>query len=315
MAKKIINTKDISREEWLEIRRNSLGGSDSASACGVSPWKSPLELWCEKEGMVPDKESNEAMRRGVYLEEYVAQRFEEETGKKVRRDNHMYADDHFPCLTANIDRVIVGENAGLECKTMNDFSSKDYDIESGEIPVQYYYQLQHYMMVMGWQYMYIAFSTNFKFVWLKVDRNEDFIRDMKQKELDFWYNYVVKRQRPEADGSDSAMETLTRLYPEERPDSVTYFDFDALGERYQQLSDMANRIKKEKEDIKSRICDSMQDAELGLSGGYKASWKTQTKESIDTKRFKADHPDLWEIYKTTSTSRVFRLSEIKRKEN
>lgn len=312
MAKKIINTKDISREEWLEIRRNSIGGSDSASACGASPWKSPLELYCEKDGLITDKESNEAMRRGVYLEEYVAQRFEEESGKKVRRDNHMYADDDFPCLTANIDRVIVGENAGLECKTMNDYSSNDYDIEEGEIPTQYYYQLQHYMMVMHWQYMYIAFSSNFKFVWLRVERNDEFIRDMRQKELDFWYNYVVKKQRPECDGSDSAIDTLTRLYPNETPGTVLEFDFDSLGERYTQLTDIANHIKAEKENIKSKICDTLMDAEVGLSAGYKASWKAQTKESMDTKRFKKDHPDLYERYKTTSTSRVFRLAEIKK---
>ncbi len=65
MPKKIINVKEISREEWLELRRNSIGGSDSAAACGMSPWKSPLELYCDKMGMIPDKETNESMRRGT----------------------------------------------------------------------------------------------------------------------------------------------------------------------------------------------------------------------------------------------------------
>ena len=314
MCKKVINTKTISREEWLEIRRNSIGGSDASSACGASPWKSELELWCEKMGMIPDKETNESMRRGVFLEEYVAQRFAEETGKKVKRDNFMYADDSFPCLTANIDRVVVGENVGLECKTMNDYSSNDYDFESGEIPTQYYYQVQHYMMVMGWQYMYIAFSSNFKFIWLKVYRNDEFINQMRQKELDFWYNFVIKKIRPEADGSDSAMEALVRLYPNEKPDSVIYFDFDALGKRYMELNDLANRVKAEKDEIKSKICDHLQDAELGLSDGYKASWKTQPKNSFDTKTFHNDYPDLYKKYTTTNSTRVFRLNQIKRKE-
>jgi putative phage-type endonuclease len=314
MPKKVINVKDISREEWLEIRRNSIGGSDSAAACGMSPWKSQLELWCDKMGMIPDKETNETMRRGTYLEEYVAERFAEETGKKVIRSNFMYADDDFPCLTANIDRMIVGEKAGLECKTMNDFSTGDYDIENGEIPTQYYYQVQHYMMVMGWEYMYIAFSSNFKFTWLKVDRNDDFIKDMRQKELDFWYNHVIKKVRPESDGSDSAMEALVRLYPNETPDSVIHFDFEALGKRYIELNDLANRVKAEKDEIKGKICDTMQDAELGLSDNYKASWKTQSKNSFDTKRFKADYPELYNNYTTVNSSRVFRLNQIKRKE-
>lgn len=314
MAKKLINVKNLSREEWLEIRRNSIGGSDAAAACGQSPWKSQLALWCEKQGMAKDIESNEAMRRGTFLEQYVAERFSEETGKKIKRDNYMYCDDDFPCLTANLDRVIVGENAGLECKTMNDYSSNEYNLEAGEIPTQYYYQCQHYMMVMGWQYMYIAFSTNFKFVWMKIDRNDEFIKQMKQQELDFWYNHVVKMLRPESDGSDSAMEALITLYPNEHEDSVLYFDFESLGERYIQLNDMANRIKKEKDEIRGKICDTLQDTERGISDNYTCSWKSQSKDGFDAKRFKADYPDLYEKYKTVSNPRVFRLNQIKRKE-
>lgn len=312
MPKKIINVKEISREEWLELRRNSIGGSDSAAACGMSPWKSPLELYCEKMGMIPDKETNESMRRGTYLEEYVAQRFMEETGKKVRRDNFMYADDAFPCLTANIDRVIVGEDAGLECKTMNDYSSNDYDFESGEIPVQYYCQCQHYMMVMGWSYMYIAFSSNFKFSWLKIDRNDEFIKDMRQKELDFWYNFVIKKIRPEADGSESAMKTLEDLYPSEYEGTSIDFDFDDLGARYTYLNDMISLYKKEKDDIKAKICDTLQDNERGNSRNYTVTWKVQSKNGFDTKRFQKDYPALYEQYRTISESRVFRLKGNKK---
>lgn len=314
MPKKVINVKDISRDEWLEIRRNSIGGSDAAAACGMSPWKSQLELFCDKMGMIPDKETNESMRRGTYLEEYVAQRFSEETGKKVIRSNIMYADDDFPCLTANIDRLIVGEKAGLECKTMNDYSSNDYDFESGEIPVQYYCQCQHYMMVMGWEYMYIAFSSNFKFSWLKVDRNQEFINDMRQKELDFWYNYVAKKQRPEADGSESSMRTLEDLYPSEYEGTTIAWDFDDLGARYMYLNEQANRIKQEKDEIKSKICDTLQDNESGQSKNYTCTWKVQSKDSFNTKKFKADYPALYEQYKSVNESRVFRLKEIKRKE-
>lgn len=314
MAKKVANTKLMSREQWLELRRNSIGGSDAAASCGQSPWKSQLALYCDKMGLIPDKETNESMRRGTYLEEYVAQRFTEETGKKVRRDNSMWRDDEFPFLTANVDRVVIGENAGLECKTMNDYSATDFDFESGEIPIQYYYQVQHYMMVMGWQYMYIAFSTNFKFVWLKIDRNDTFIDTMRMQEVDFWYNNIVKHIRPEADGSDSSMEVLEDLYPEEYKDSVVAFDFDNLGAKYMYLNEEAKRIKEEKDEIKAKICDRLENAEEGLSSNYTATWKTQKKTSFDTKRFQADYPDLYSQYTSTSSSRVFRLKQNKRKE-
>ena len=313
MPKKVTSTKDMPREQWLELRRNSIGGSDAAAACGQSPWTSQLALYCDKMGLLPDRETNESMRRGTYLEQYVAERFMEETGKKVQRDNTMWCDEEYPFLTANIDRTVVGEHAGLECKTMNDYSSRDFDFESGEIPVQYYYQCQHYMMVMGWDYMYIAFSTNFSFAWLKIERNDSFIETMRMQEVDFWYNHIVKHLRPEADGSESSMEVLEDLYPEEYEGSVITFDFDNMGAKYMFLNEEAKRIKEEKDEIKAKICDKLQSAEEGLSMNYKATWKTQPKDSFDSKRFKADYPDLYSQYKTTSTSRVFRLSKLKTK--
>ena len=314
MARKLTSTKEMPREEWLELRRNSIGGSDAASCCGASPWKSPLALFCDKMGMIPDKETNESMRRGTYLEEYVAQRFMEETGKKVIRSNFMYCDEEYPFLTANIDRLIVGEKAGLECKTMNDYSSNDFDFESGEIPTQYYYQIQHYMMVMGWEYMYIAFSTNFKFTWMKVERNDEFIKEMRMQEISFWYNHIVKNLRPEADGSESSMEILEDLYPKEAEGSTICFDFDSLGQRYIMLGDIIKRATKEKDEIKAKLCDTLQHSEKGISDNYTCTWKSQSRDGFDSKKFKADHPDLYEQYKTTNTTRTFRLKEIKRKE-
>ena len=35
----------LSYTEWLQVRRNGIGGSDAAAALGLSPWKSALELW------------------------------------------------------------------------------------------------------------------------------------------------------------------------------------------------------------------------------------------------------------------------------
>lgn len=312
MAKKLINITTISHDEWLELRKKSIGGSDAAAACGASPWKSRLELYAEKKGMIPDKETNESMRRGIYLEEYVAQRFEEETGKKVRRDNFMYEDDKSPYLTCNIDRVIVGENSALECKTASDFI--DYDVEAGEIPIQYYYQLQHYMMIMGYEYMYIAFSTSFKFAWQKVDRNDAFIEEMRSQELDFWINYVKAGHRPEVDASESAMDTVRELYPNEVANTELYLPVDDLAKDYFTYASAKKHAEEQMNFIKAQICDKLGEFEKGSSDGYRFSWKSQPKTTLDGKRLLADHPEIYAQYAKTSSSRVFRINEIKRKE-
>ena len=154
MAKKLINTKEISHEEWLTLRKKSIGGSDAGALVDMNPYQSPISLYADKMGLSKPKESNEAMRLGTDLEDYVARRWMEKTTKKVRQDNFMYRDDEFDFITANIDRDVVGENAGLECKTMSSFAK--YDLEGGEVPAMYFAQCQHYMMVKGYDKMYLA---------------------------------------------------------------------------------------------------------------------------------------------------------------
>lgn len=154
MPRKLVKTTDITREEWLEYRRTGLGGSDAAVVMGLTPYRSKIELWADKTGRMPETEDNEAMRTGRDLEQYVAERFCEAAGKKVRRRNYIFQHDEYDFITANVDREIIGENAGLECKTTSAFAKADFD--SGEIPLYYYCQCCHYMNVMGYDRMYLA---------------------------------------------------------------------------------------------------------------------------------------------------------------
>ena len=120
-----ISTLDMSREKWLALRRGSIGGSDAGALLGLNPFNSPYSLWAEKTGKVipEDISDKEAVRLGNDLEEYVAQRFAEATEKKVRRCNAILKNTDYPYAHANPDRLIVGEDAGLECKTTSSFDT------------------------------------------------------------------------------------------------------------------------------------------------------------------------------------------------
>ena len=76
---RVVNVSKISREEWLEFRREGIGGSDAAVVLGLNPFRSLLELYSDKLGLLPDKEDTELMRTGRDLEQYVASRFCEAT--------------------------------------------------------------------------------------------------------------------------------------------------------------------------------------------------------------------------------------------
>ena len=114
---KKVSTVGMSREDWLEQRRHTIGGSDAAGIIGLSKWSSPVSVWADKTGRLPDKLDTEAMRLGRDLEGYVARRWMEATGKKVRRLNAMLYNELYPFAHADIDREVIGERAGLECKT------------------------------------------------------------------------------------------------------------------------------------------------------------------------------------------------------
>ena len=98
-----------SRDEWLQIRRGYIGGSDAGAIIGMNPYASAFSVWAEKTGKVPEFEGNISTRTGTLLEDLVAKLFMEETGKKVHRLNFTVVNDAYPFACANIDREIIGE--------------------------------------------------------------------------------------------------------------------------------------------------------------------------------------------------------------
>ena len=132
---KLVSTLNMEHSTWLKYRRKGVGGSDAGSICGLNPYSTAIAVFQDKVQQLPEKEDNESMRQGRDLEEYVARRFMEETGKKVRRANAIFYKEEQPFMLANVDRLIVGENAGLECKTASAYSADKW--KDGHIPESY----------------------------------------------------------------------------------------------------------------------------------------------------------------------------------
>ena len=104
--------------EWLELRRQGLGASDMAAVMGVSPYKTPYQLWAEKTGATPEQKVGAAANRGVILEDAVGLYYEQERGVKLRKSNGIVRLKAQPRIMASLDRTIVGEPKGIvEIKT------------------------------------------------------------------------------------------------------------------------------------------------------------------------------------------------------
>lgn len=307
--KKIANVAKLSREEWLEMRTKGLGGSDAAAACGLNPWKSKASLYLEKTGQVVKNFDNEVMRQGRDLEDYVARRFTEATGKKVRRNNFMMASKDHQFLLADIDREVVGENAILECKTTSPYAKDKWD--DGAIPVNYELQCHHYMMVTGAEKCYIAcliFSTDF--IIREIERDEEVIDMLKSQEIDFWENYVLKGQMPAPDGSseyDAALKDKFKGGLDESVDlEVDEMDFRSYMETKDLIKDLEANTKEFEQKIKLQLGDN----DYGATNFLQVSYKPVVTTRIDTKRIKKERPEIFEEFSKVTESRRFNLKEI-----
>lgn len=311
MARKIINTKDISHEEWLELRKKSIGGSDAGAVMGMNPWKGPVGLYADKMGLIPDKETTEAMRLGIDLESYVSSRFVQDTGKKIRRDNYMYAHDDYDFITANIDRVVVGENAGLECKTMSGFNN--YDLENRDVPAQYYAQCQHYMLVMGYDRMYLTILVFQKGVYVvPIERNDSFIKELLEKEVHFWTTYIEKQVMP-APTTEEDRESVKQLYPKERDNLPEIYlrSLDRIVDMIHEHDEAMKMHKAKSDELKAQVQMMMGEYGRGYGDKYKVSWLAQERRSVDAKKLKEQFPQIYAKYEKVSTSRPLRISKIK----
>lgn len=149
-----IPISNMGHEEWLALRKTGIGGSDAGTVCGLNPYGSLMKLYHDKTGDVTDELDSEAVRQGHDLEQYVAERFMEATGLKVRKSNFMYRSKEHPFMIADVDRLVAGEDAGLECKTASAYNTDKW--KDGNIPLHYAMQCFHYMAVTGKRAWYIA---------------------------------------------------------------------------------------------------------------------------------------------------------------
>lgn len=306
---KIANVSKLSREEWLELRKKGIGGSDAAAACGLNPWKSKAQLYFEKTGQVTKDIDNEILRQGRDLEDYVAKRFTEATGKKVRRNNFMMVDTDHPYLLADIDREVVGENAILECKTTSPYAKNKWD--DGAIPINYELQCHHYMMVTGAEKCYIAcliFSTDF--IIREIPRDEEVIEMLKSQEIDFWENYVLKGEIPAPDGTSEYDQALKERFKGGQEEEVSLEVDKTDYEAYKERKDLIKTLEADNKEFEQKIKLQLKDNNFGANDFISVSYKPYTSNRFDSKKFKEKEPDLYKEYTRQSEYRRFYLKEI-----
>ncbi len=305
-----IPTIGMTHEEWLGERKNGIGGSDAGAVCGLNPYRSPLAVYQDKTGTETDDTDSESMRQGRDFEDYVARRFMEQTGKKARRANAIYKSTEHPFMYANVDRLIIGENAGLECKTASAYSADKW--KDGHIPESYQLQCHHYMAVTGAESWYIAVIILGKdFLWHRIERDEDLIRNLISIESAFWNDHVIPRLMPEPDGSESSERLIRQLAGKAASEKeIPLSGFDEQLKRRMEIAELMDKLDMEKRTIEQKLKLYMGDAEIAENDRYRITWKNSRTERLDTKALKQEQPEIYRKYAKTTESRRFLVKPV-----
>jgi len=303
-TKLILTVEEAEKDhaKWLALRNKGIGGSDAGTIMNMNPYKSKLSLWLEKTGQKEpdDLSDNESVYWGTKLENMIAEYFTEKTGLKTRRCGTLQSVD-YPFLLANVDRMIVGEDAGLEIKTAGIRQNSLW--KDDEIPDSYYCQCQHYLLTTGLSKWYIcALIGGNKGIIKEVPRNEAFIRDLLTAEAAFW-TLVENKIMPEVDGMEDTKDALAFMYPQatKTEDALKIESTEALEEifsEYARYKKLGKEIETLTTEYENKIKVLMGDNARAVIGEHKASWINMPgKVTIDIKKLEAELPETFEKYK------------------
>ena len=305
VALRLVDTRKLDRDQWLEVRKGGIGSSDAAAAVGMNPYKSQLELWMEKTGRTEANEEEPGMDSplfwGTLLEPYVAVAYQQKTDRRVRKVNAVLQHPTFPFMLANIDREVVGspDVQILECKTAGEFGSR---LWKGGVPEYVQLQVQHQLAVTGKGAADVAVLLCGQHLEIhRIQRDEEVIARLIVLETRFW-NHVEADTPPPADGSESAAKALRNLYP----GNTTTLDFSQdvnLGLAFTSLASLRVELEEKEaqaEKLKQTIQQAMGDASRALFAEGEVTFKrSKDGTSFDAKRLATDHPDIASRYTVT----------------
>lgn len=317
----VCDTTEVTREEWLKYRLSGLGGSDAGAIAGLSKYKQPYAVWAEKvrdEPLVDEDDQKEYQLWGHLLEDPIAEEFARRTQMEVHPFTKMIRSVDYPFMYANVDRL-TGPSTKLEgvleIKTTR--FADDWTLNedgSVHVPLSYVLQGQHYLAVLGLKVVHYACLIGGQELRIaEVERNDDLIEDLIVIEADFWKK-VMDKEPPEPDGSSSTRAALARRWEPEPGKTIELppaYDWAAIFALRAVKKAEAGVLDEEIGAIDATIMAAMGDAEVATLGGkVAATWKSSTSHRLDTKAFKAAHPELAEEFTSESTSRRFLPKEV-----
>lgn len=304
-ALRLVKTNELSRDDWLEVRKTGIGSSDAAAAVGLNPYQSPLELWLVKTGRdahlpkVDPNDDSSPMFWGTLLESFVAAAYTKRTGNRVRKVNAVLQHAQHPWMLANLDREVMGvpDVQILECKTTGMNGQR---LWRDGVPEYIQLQVQHQLAVTGKQAADVAVLVcGNDFRTFRIQRDNQMIASLIELERRFWH-YVETDTPPPADGSDSAAMALQALYPQDDTSVIQLEDDAEMNAAFSDLLAVRQSLAEAEafeSRLKQRIQERMGHASKAVFNEGEVTWK-KSRDSVvlDVATLLRDQPDLLNRY-------------------
>ena len=295
----------MNEAKWLEERRKGIGGSDVAAILGLSPWKTPFQMYQEKRNEVVPFSGNDAMEWGQRMEPTIRQWYSDETGRAVRVPEGIIYHNKYPFMLASLDGF-TDDKRVVEIKTARS-GQKWGEPGTNEIPEYYMTQVQHYLIVTGFEVCDVPVSiAGGSPVLYEVPADAELHEMMIDAEAEFWRR-VVDGNPPECVSFADAIQRfgksnatgLVEIGPGNYED-IQHLrgvrkSIEALEAEEEQLKAEFIQLLGEKGDV------------LTFQGENLITYKlAKGRESFDAKALQAAHPDIYkEFIKTGKPSRRF----------
>jgi putative phage-type endonuclease len=309
--------KNADYQGWLDFRQNGIGASEIGTLLGLNPYKSKIELFYQKLGVIPQmQEENIVMFYGNRLEDFVASMWEYysgtpesivsnfNSGSKQRHAKSVSGyilNSDYPEMFFSPDRLIVSKDTDkvlykeklvaknikgiLEIKTISGFASKQWD---GGIPPSYIIQVTAYMIGLEQNYAEIAlFEDGRKFSVLPVERNPSLVDKILREVRDFTDRVKAAKKdmanvhlyEPEPDGTQAFEQFLNKKYALSEDKTIQgNKELLELAIRHKMLSETIKESESQLREYTNMLKNYMKEFEaIDFGDTGKVVWRTDSR--------------------------------------
>ena len=303
----VVLEKDASRQDWLDARIAGIGGSEIGAILGRSRFATPLDIYMAKV-MGEQTEPSDAMEVGTLLEPSILNVAIHELNKDS--EGTWRLDPDTPALVVSLEHPVAlyspdgiaiaknGRRALLETKATN--------LHMDVIPDSYHDQVRWGLGVLGLDVGYLVAVNGTRVYKHRIEADPEWFEKAVQYATEWYTDHVGGQTAPDPDPVRDQTLIASMRTPEDslRHEAADPAVVASIRDLKQQIAQMQQQVDEMIANVKAEMGNA---TVLTVGDEPVATYKQSSRTALDTKRLKAEQPDLYLAYSRTSPVHTFRL--------